>query len=198
MSVEEQSQLLETIYQRSVSMSTEVSDLLEMTRLNTGRVTLDLQWYPLEELVGAALERCRNAIETRVVSAELPKELCLVRVDGVLIEKLFVNLIENALQHTPAGTAIRIVGTLERDKVAVTVLDSGPGLPAGSEENIFAKFQRGGRAGTNTGSGLGLSICRAIADLHGLSLSARNRQEGGAEFKVCFPAELPSRMPADA
>jgi two-component system sensor histidine kinase KdpD len=140
MSAEEQSQLLETIYQRSVSMSAEVSDLLEMTRLSTGRVTLDRQWYPLEELVGAALERCRSAIDARSVSAELPKELCLVHVDGVLIEKLFVNLIENALQHTPAGTAIRIVGTLAQDKVVVAVLDCGPGLPEGSEEIIFAKL----------------------------------------------------------
>ena len=135
MSLEQQNQLLETIYQRSVSMSTEVSDLLEMTRLHTGRVTLDRQWYPLEELVGAALERCRSVIGARVVSVELPQELCLLHVDGVLIEKLFVNLIENAALHTPAAhRRFEIVGMRERDILVVSVRDSGAGLPPGSEE----------------------------------------------------------------
>jgi two-component system sensor histidine kinase KdpD len=196
MSVEQQNQLLETIYQRSLSMSTEVSDLLEMTRLHTGRVTLDRQWYPLEELVGAALERCRTLIGTRAVTVELPQEICLVNVDGVLIEKLFVNLIENAALHTPADTPIEIAGTRKPDTLVVAVRDRGPGLPPGAEELIFEKFERGARSGMSSGSGLGLSICRAIADLHGAAVTARNRPDGGAEFTVRFPCEPAPQMPA--
>jgi two-component system, OmpR family, sensor histidine kinase KdpD len=187
MSLEEQDQLLETIFRRSVSMSREVSDLLEMTRLQAGPVTLDRQWYPIEELVGAAIERCRNVIATRTVSVSLPEGMCLVHVDGVLIEKLFVNLIENAAVHTPANAAVQIEASREHDTLILAVRDDGPGLPVGSEDRIFAKFERSTRAGTSAGCGLGLSICRAIANLHGLTLIARNRSEGGAEFSVHFP-----------
>jgi two-component system sensor histidine kinase KdpD len=70
-------------------------------------------------------------------------------------------------------------------------------VPPGSEEIIFAKFERGSRAGTSTGSGLGLAICRAIADLHGMTIAARNRPEGGAQFTVRFPIEHPPLKPAD-
>jgi two-component system, OmpR family, sensor histidine kinase KdpD len=198
MSLEQQKELLETIYRRSVSMSTEVSDLLEMTRLHTGRITLDRQWYPIEELVGAALERCRTVLGSRTVSVELPQDVSLLHVDGVLIEKLFVNLIENAGLHTPADTSIEIAGMRERDTFVMTVRDHGPGLPPGSEKLIFEKFERGARAGTSTGSGLGLSICRAIADLHGFAITARNRPGGGAEFTVCFTIERAPQMPGDA
>jgi two-component system sensor histidine kinase KdpD len=71
-------------------------------------------------------------------------------------------------------------------------------LPPGTEELVFEKFERGTRAGTSTGSGLGLSICRAIADLHGLSIAAHNRPEGGAEFSVSFPIGRAPSMPVIA
>ena len=189
MPIEQQNQLLEAIYQRSVMMSIEVSDLLEMTRLSAGRVTLDRQWIPLEELIGAALERCRGVLGTRPITVELPHEICLIHVDGVLIEKLFVNLIENAALHTPADTAIQIVGTRDINTLIVSVRDHGPGLPAGTEQLVFEKFERGKKTGTSTGSGLGLSICRAIADLHGLQITARNVTAGGAEFCIRFSIE---------
>lgn len=194
MSAEQQHQLLETIYQRSARMSTEVSDLLEMTRLSAGGIALDRQLYPVEELIGAALERCRTLLHTRHVSVQLPREVCLLHVDGVLIEKLFVNLIENAALHTPDATAIEILGAEEHGELVVSVRDHGPGLPPGSEQVIFEKFERRVRPETSTGSGLGLSICRAIANLHGIAITARNHPEGGAEFNVRFPV-APSSQP---
>ena len=198
MSLEQQNQLLETIYQRSVSMSTEVSDLLEMTRLHTGRVTLDRQWYPLEELVGAALERCRSVIGARAVSVELPQELCLLHVDGVLIEKLFVNLIENAALHTPAATAIRIVGTRERDILVVAVRDSGAGLPPGSEE-LHLREIRARRLG-----GYEHRLRSGTIDLssdRGSSRSLRSRRatdrKAAQSSRCAFPVERASQMPVD-
>lgn len=189
MSKEQQDELLETIYSRSLSMSTEVSDLLEMTRLHSGRVLLDKQWYPLEELIGAALERCRPSLLGREVTVKLPQEVCLVHVDGVLMEKLFVNLIENAAMHTPANTPVAITGYRDRETLMVSVQDRGPGLRPGLEDLVFEKFERGAPEGASTGSGLGLSICRAIAELHGISIGARNLAAGGAEFTVHFPVE---------
>lgn len=197
MSIAEQDQLLETIFQRSVSMSREVIDLLEMTHLHAGRVTLDRQWYPLEELIGAALERCKPLLAQRKLSVELPNQMTLLHVDGVLIEKLLVNLLENAALHTPADAAIRIEARREQSTLIVAVQDTGAGIPPGTETSIFDKFDRGALAQRSTGSGLGLSICRAIAELHGITISARNRSQGGAEFSVRFPLEIAPPMPAD-
>jgi two-component system sensor histidine kinase KdpD len=197
MSIEQQDQLLETIFQRSVSMSREVIDLLEMTRLHAGRVALDRQWYPLEELIGAALERCNSLTGTHALSVHLPEQMTLLHVDGVLIEKLLVNLIENAALHTPANSAIRIEGRREQSELIVSIQDTGKGIAPGTEASIFDKFDRGALAQKSTGSGLGLSICRAIAELHGISISARNRIEGGAEFSVRFPLETAPPIPVD-
>jgi two-component system sensor histidine kinase KdpD len=113
--------------------------------------------------------------------------MCLLHVDGVLIEKLLVNLLENAAVHTPGGTSMHLNADLQGDTLTVKFRDHGPGLPPGSEELLFEKFERGVRTSSSSGSGLGLSICRAIADLHGLTITARNHPGGGAEFSVSFP-----------
>jgi two-component system sensor histidine kinase KdpD len=114
-------------------------------------------------------------------------------VDGVLMEKLLVNLIENAAKYTPPDTLVTISserrGTLEM----INVEDTGPGIPAGMENRLFEKFFRCQNEGSVAGSGLGLSICRAIAELHGGSIGASNGREGGAKFSVILPyAQLPT------
>ncbi|HKQ15803.1 MAG TPA: DUF4118 domain-containing protein [Steroidobacteraceae bacterium] len=185
----EQDQLLETLYDEAQQVSLTVSDLLEMTRLHSGRVELDRQWYPAEELVGAAIERCKRHLASHRVQTRLDQQLPLLHVDGVLIEKLLVNLLENAAKYTPAGTLITVVGESAPGAVVLRVEDEGPGLPAGDEERVFDKFYRAAREGAVTGSGLGLSICRAIAQMHGGSITAANRPGAGAAFTVTLPAE---------
>jgi two-component system, OmpR family, sensor histidine kinase KdpD len=187
----EQDQLLETLYDEAQQVSLTVSDLLEMTRLHSGRVELDRQWYPAEELVGAAIERCRRQLANHRVQTRLDPQLPLLHVDGVLIEKVLVNLLENAVKYTPAATLVTIVGENAPGAIVIRVEDEGPGLPAGDEERIFDKFYRAGREGAVTGSGLGLSICRAIAQMHGGSIKAANRPDGGAAFTMTLPAERP-------
>jgi two-component system sensor histidine kinase KdpD len=185
----EQDQLLETLYDEAQQVSLTVSDLLEMTRLHSGRVELDRQWYPAEELVGAAIERCKRQLAKHSVQTRLDPQLPLLHVDGVLVEKLLVNLLENAAKYTPAGTLVTIAGESAPGTVIIRVEDSGSGLPAGAEERIFDKFYRADRESAVTGSGLGLSICRAIAQMHGGSIRAANRPGGGAVFTVTLPAE---------
>jgi two-component system sensor histidine kinase KdpD len=191
----EQDQLLETLYDEAQQVSLTVSDLLEMTRLHSGRVELDRQWYPAEELVGAAIERCKRQLSNHRVQTRLDPQLPLLHVDGVLIEKLLVNLLENAAKYTPAGTLITIVGENAPGAVVIRVEDEGPGLPAGDEERIFDKFYRVDRESAVSGSGLGLSICRAIAQMHGGSITAANRATGGAAFTMTLPAEPPPATP---
>ena len=105
---------------------------------------------------------------------------------------------KNAALHTPKGTALQISATRTVDTLTVAVRDNGPGLPAGSEHTMFEKFERGTREGMTSGSGLGLSICRAIVELHGLAIAARNLPEGGAEFTVRFPVETAPQPPVGA
>ena len=178
----EQDQLLETLYDEAQHVSLTVNDLLEMTRLHAGRVVLDRQWYPAEELIGAALERCKRQLAQHRVQTRLHPQSPMLHVDAVLMEKLLVNLIENAAKYTPAGTLITVVVGLEPGSVVIRVEDEGPGLPPGAQERVFDKFYRADREGPVTGSGLGLSICRAIAQMHGGTIAADNRHGGGAVF----------------
>jgi two-component system sensor histidine kinase KdpD len=94
-------------------------------------------------------------------------------VDGLLLEQVFVNLIENAVRYTPAGTSITISAAVDGNAVRIAVSDNGPGIPVGDEERIFDKFYRASaRADGGRGSGLGLAICRAIVKAHGGRISA--------------------------
>jgi two-component system, OmpR family, sensor histidine kinase KdpD len=202
LSIEEQDQLLEAIIEQSRIMSLEVSDVLEMTRLHAGPVTLNRQWYPLEELIGAALERCKTKLSSHEVTVRLPPETPMVHVDGVLLEKLFVNLLENAAKYTPPGTHIAI-GAMQSDgqsdgHIDVIVEDDGPGIPENLSADLFEKFTRADSESAVAGSGLGLSICRAIAQLHEMRLTAENRPQGGARFVLSIPYVPPPTAESEA
>jgi two-component system sensor histidine kinase KdpD len=109
-----------------------------------------------------------------------------VPVDEVLLEQVFVNLLENAAKHTPPGSPIDIGAEEGNDEVVVTVADRGPGVPPGEEERVFEKFQRVGSA-TGTGVGLGLTICRGIVTAHGGRIWVERRPGGGALFRFTIP-----------
>jgi two-component system sensor histidine kinase KdpD len=114
----------------------------------------------------------------------------------VLIERVIVNLLENAIKYTPAGSPIRIAARQREDAVEVAVEDRGPGLPPGREQSIFDKFTRGERESAVPGVGLGLAICRAIVQAHGGEISAQNREGGGARFRFTLPmADAPPSPP---
>jgi two-component system sensor histidine kinase KdpD len=115
--------------------------------------------------------------------------LPLVRVDAMLLERVLVNLFENAAKYTPPGSRITIGAFVAGDRLKVTVADNGPGLPAGREEAVFQKFTRGERESATPGVGLGLTICRAIVESHGGTITARN--QGGACFTLTLPLGVP-------
>src|SRR5439155_539607 len=123
-------------------------------------------------------ERVRNALlSARKVTTRLPEDLPPVHVDGLLVEQVFINLLENATKHTPAGQPIDVDARREGNEVVVEIADRGPGLPAGEEQKIFDKFYGVGAGG---GAGLGLTICRAIVEAHGGRIGGQNRPGGGA------------------
>jgi two-component system sensor histidine kinase KdpD len=180
--------LLATLCEEADRLERLVANLLDMTRLETGAVTLERDWVPLDEIVGSTLARLEKKLGDRPIDVDLPAPIPLLRVDPVLFEQLFVNLLENAAKYTPSGSPIEIAARLEDGRIGIDVRDRGPGLPAGDEDAVFEKFFRGNHAGV-PGVGLGLPICRAIAEAHGGTIRAENRPGGGAVFHVTLPME---------
>jgi two-component system sensor histidine kinase KdpD len=172
-------------------MNSLVGNLLDMARLESGAVRLDLQWQPLEEVVGAALAACAPQLKERKIAVDLSPELPLLHFDAVLIERVLVNVLDNAAKYTPEGSPIEIRAWAETAGVLVAVDDHGPGLPSGREEAIFEKFERGKHEGAAPGVGLGLAICRTIMRAHGGEIHAKTRDEGGASFVLTLPRGKP-------
>jgi two-component system sensor histidine kinase KdpD len=188
------SQQLETaqaIHDEARRMSTMVSNLLDMARIESGEVKLNLQWQPLEEVVGAALEATRAMLQRHSVVVQLPRDLPLIKFDAVLIERVLVNLLENVSKYTPPGSTVSLSAQVIGDQLSVSVADNGPGLPAGREEAVFQKFTRGERESATPGVGLGLAICRAIIESHQGRISAAQRAGGGAVFTFTLPLGQP-------
>ena len=181
--------LARTIYDEAQRMTTLANNILDMARLDAGAVRLNLDWYPLEEIVGGVLTRLRERLDGRPVKIDLPRELPMLKVDAVLIDQVLTNLVENALKYTPAATEIEISAQASPEAVTVAVADRGPGFPPGLEERLFDKFFRGSPERAQSGVGLGLTICRAIVEAHGGRIRAENRAGGGARFRFTLPIE---------
>ena len=204
---EQQHHIAQAIRTSAQRMSALVSNLLDMARLEAGAVQLNKQWQPLEEVVGSALTACEAQLAKRHVQVQLAADLPLLHLDAVLFERVLVNLLENAVKYTPPGTAIEIAARPFSGHVVITVDDHGPGLPAGKEEAIFEKFERGNKESATPGVGLGLAICRAIVQAHGGAISGANRERGGARFTITLPqghpptddgSDLPLSLPESA
>ena len=189
-----QLEIAEGIRQAALRMNSLVNNLLDMARLQSGQVHLNLQWQPLEEVVGSALKAMGEALAGRTVTVLLPKNLPLLHFDAVLVERVLCNLLENALKYTPAGSPIEIGAAAQDDVVKVWIDDHGPGLPLGREEAIFQKFERGIKESATPGVGLGLAICRAIIEVHGGRIIAHTRTQGGARFEFDLPRGQPPSL----
>ncbi|MRX11412.1 DUF4118 domain-containing protein, partial [Pseudoduganella sp. FT25W] len=189
------------LHDEALRMSTMVANLLDMARIQSGEVKFNLQWQPLEEVVGSALRASAPQLKDHQVSTHLPPELPLLRYDAVLIERVLANLLENAAKYTPPGARIAISAALHGAWINITVADDGPGLPSGREEALFEKFTRGERESAKPGVGLGLAICRAIVEAHGGRISAGSGAAasalGGAAFTFTLPLGTPPAMPEE-
>jgi two-component system sensor histidine kinase KdpD len=130
-----------------------------------------------------------SRLRDRQVSTHLSEGVMSAPLDGVLIEQVLVNLLENALRYTPVGTPIEI-SAFETDKaVTIEVADRGPGILPGDEEKIFEQFHRAGRKKADGGVGLGLTISSAILRAHGGRIWVEPRKGGGAAFRFELPRE---------
>ncbi|SDX38817.1 two-component system, OmpR family, sensor histidine kinase KdpD [Collimonas sp. OK242] len=186
--------LAAALHSEMLRMSALVTNLLDMARIQSGEVKLNLQWQPFEEVVGSAMRASGSALLGHQVEIRVAHELPLIRFDAILIERVLCNLLENAAKYTPAGSHIVLAAVVNGRFLAVTVTDDGPGLPVGMEDAIFEKFTRGERESAQPGVGLGLAICRAIVEAHGGTIHARSGHHG-AEFIFTIPLGTPPSMP---
>ena len=177
-------ELLGTIEAEADRLVHFVSDALAMTRLEAG-IKPDRQWNALGEIVSAVLDRCSPVIGDRPVTFDVPDTLPLARFDAGLLDQALSNLLENVGVHTPPGSPVSIVGRIEAGGVKLEVSDAGPGIPLGSRDRVFGKFQRLNDGGF--GTGLGLAIARAAAEAQGGQLHVEDSPLGGVRFVMFVP-----------
>lgn len=190
-----QQELAQALHDEALRMGNLVSNLLDMARIQSGEVKLNLQWQEFEEVVGSALRASQSAIVRHEIKTRLVQDLPLVRFDAVLIERVLCNLVENAAKYTPAGSRITIAAETSGRFLEVAVYDNGPGLAVGQEDAIFEKFTRGERESATPGVGLGLAICRAIVEAHQGTIRAAHSPDGGASINFTLPLGTPPAMP---
>lgn len=178
--------LARSIYREADRLDRLLKNVLDIMRIEAGAVQLSKEWHPLDEIVGAALARLEGRLRDHIVNASLPADLPLVLVDGVLLEQVIINLVENAVRYAPRGSSIDLSASASDRNVIVEVADRGPGIPVGEESRIFDKFYRG-KLTREGGVGLGLTICRGIVDAHGGRIWADNRPAGGAIIRFLIP-----------
>jgi len=181
-------ELTQTIYEEANRLDRLVHNLLEMSRLQSGQTKLNFEWHVLEEVVGCALAQLEPQLQHHPVVIQLPADLPMVRIDALLMERVFINLLENAIKYTPEQTTMTISGWLSHQELLLEVADRGPGLIPGDEELVFEKFYQASE-GSARGVGLGLTICRSIIEAHGGHIWAANRPGGGATFRFTLPLE---------
>jgi len=180
-------ELIQSIADEAERLNQLVTNLIDMTRLDEG-LDIKRDWQSLEEVVISALTNTKKVLSGRVVTTNIPGDLPLIYADGVLMEQLFINLLENAAKYTPQESRIGISAVTHERKILVFVRDDGPGFPAGQEARVFEKFFRGKTDGIR-GAGLGLAICRAIVERHQGTISASNSRSGGAVITIELPVE---------
>lgn len=183
--------LVEDIYSAAQRLNRLVRNLLDMTRLESGMLKLNLEWCDVNDLVNVVLRQLAKELASHKIVLQLVPELPLVRLDFVLMEQALANILLNAAQHTPVGTAITLRAAVTGKELVFVIEDEGPGFPPEALEHIFEKFYRLPKTKTG-GTGLGLSIARGFVEAHGGAISAENGLDHGARFIIRLPlAEAP-------
>jgi signal transduction histidine kinase len=179
------------VLQEQVSvLSMLVDDLFELARIDAGVLTLELEDAPLEAVVAACLRGVRaDATRRGVDLGSEVDETAIARFAPDKVERVLLNLLTNALRHTPSdGTVAVRVERAGADEVQVTVEDTGEGVDPGATSRMFDRFWRGDGARTSAGAGLGLAIARGLVEAQGGRIWAERRSEGGARVSFTLPA----------
>lgn len=177
------------IYKASKRLNLLIENLLNMSRLESGRITLRLDWCDIRDLINKVSENLHEELEPFNLHVVIPEDMPIVKIDFGLMEQVLYNLIHNATQYADQSTNIRVKAFYDNGMLALQVMDRGPGFPRKEISLIFNKFYRleGSKAG---GIGLGLSIAKGFVEAHRGTINVENRQNGGAKFTIMIPTEI--------
>jgi two-component system sensor histidine kinase KdpD len=177
----------QTIYSESEQLSRLINNLLQITYLESAAVKLQKEPSSLQDLVVRVIKTSRDKLGKTPVYIHIPPEIPLIRFDQVLMEGVFLNLLDNAIKFAPKDQTIEIFAVVDLDRVVISVEDRGPGIDGDEQSKLFEKFYRGRMLTSKRGLGLGLAICRIIIEAHGGQIWAQNRVGGGSAFKFSLP-----------
>ena len=172
----------------SVRLNRLIENLLNMSRLESGRITPRPDWCDVQDLANKVSDNLKQELQLFRLSVIIPSTMPLVFIDFGLIEQVIHNLVLNATQHSPAGSRIRLKIFHDIDLLIIQVMDRGPGFPESELMSVFNKFYRGKDAIAG-GTGLGLSIVKGFVEAHHGTVVAENRQNGGALFTIKIPVK---------
>ncbi|MBW9150409.1 DUF4118 domain-containing protein [Clostridium sp. CM028] len=182
-------ELLEIIYEDTSWLIHSVENILSMTRIDEGKLEIKKEVEIVEELVAESISRVTRFSGSHNIKIELPEKMVILFVDGLLIEQVFINLIDNAIKYSQSDSIIEVKVTEKEDSVVFEVSDNGKGIPEEDIPTIFDRFYT--RAKSNSlekrGIGLGLAICKSIIEAHGGYIEALNNSSGGATFRFGLP-----------
>jgi two-component system phosphate regulon sensor histidine kinase PhoR len=187
---EQQRNFLEIIARHSARMERLVNDLLRLARLDARQEPLDIAPCSLEQIFSSVLNDLSPTIDAKNqdVTTAIAPEASMISADPAKLYDIVRNLVENAINYSPDRANIRLEATRLGDRVAITVADSGPGIPPADLGRVFERFYRVDKARSGSGGmGLGLAIVRHLVELHGGRVRAENKPEGGARFTVTLP-----------
>jgi two-component system sensor histidine kinase KdpD len=178
-------ELISVIEVEAARLARLVDDLLDLSRIQADAVNPNPDWCDLNEVVARAAAHVHSTFKDHPVELGLPLDLPLVQADSSQLERVFSNLIENAVKFSPPGGPVRVSGAVGSGRVTVRVIDRGRGVAPSKRAHIFEPFFRGRDAGP--GSGLGLAICRGLVEANGGRIVLQSRSHEETSFAVSFP-----------
>jgi two-component system sensor histidine kinase KdpD len=178
--------LLQTINESALQMNRLFKNLLDMARLESGKLQLKWEWVDIQEVIGVALRSVHNIREHDLI-INIAENLPLVKADFILIEQVLINLLNNAMKYSSSGSKIFIDVKKGEKEIELIVSDNGPQIPVEDRERIFNKFYRSYTQKETSGTGLGLSICKGIIEAHGGSIRLDSNSQDGNDFIFTIP-----------
>lgn len=195
LSADARDDLLDMVVSEAERLNRYIQNLLDMTRLGQGALSLKRDWTDIEDIVASALTRLAGALREVPVELDIAPALPLLHVHGALVEQALVNVLENAARHSPPGAQVRLTVGVAGGSIRIEVSDLGPGIPVDERERVFESFYTAKRGDSNAeGTGLGLAIARGFVGAHGGDIVACAGPGGsGSTFRITLP--LPEQVP---
>jgi K+-sensing histidine kinase KdpD len=185
-----QSALCQEIFTASLRLNRLIENLLNISRLESGHISVRLDWCDVNDLFNKVTEDLKEDLRPFSLKVSIPEDMPMVKIDFGLMEQVLYNLLFNSTQYSPAASDIGLTAEYSDGELIITVKDRGPGLPESELKNVFKKFFRvdGSKTG---GLGLGLSIGKGFVEAHNGQITVYNSDEGGAVFTIRIPSVKP-------